>query len=54
LNPASFDAETRVEREIKDLKDFKALRGYRLRDPLESLVGVLCLVANAVQFFQWK
>ena len=38
-----------VEHEIKDLKDFKALRGYRLRDPLESLGGVLCLVANAVR-----
>jgi DDE superfamily endonuclease len=38
-----------VEHEIKDLKDFKALRGHRLRDPLESLGGVLCLVANAVR-----
>ena len=38
-----------VEHEIKDLKDFKALRGYRLRDPLGSLGGVLCLVANAVR-----
>lgn len=38
-----------VEHEIKDLKDFKSLRGYRLRDPLESLGGVLCLVANAVR-----
>jgi hypothetical protein len=35
--------------EIKDLKDFKALRGYRLRDPLGSLAGVLCLVGNTVR-----
>lgn len=38
-----------VEHGIKTLKDFKVLRGYRLRDPLGSLGGVLCLVGNAVR-----
>lgn len=38
-----------VEHGIKGLKDFKVLRGYRLRSPLESLPGVLCLVGNAVR-----
>jgi hypothetical protein len=38
-----------VGHDFKDVKDFKALRGFRLRDPLESLGGVLCLVGNAVR-----
>jgi hypothetical protein len=38
-----------VEHEIRAFKDFKVLCGYRLRDPLESLAGLLCLVANAVR-----
>lgn len=38
-----------VEHGVKDLKDFKALRGFRLRDLLELLGGVLCLVGNGVR-----
>jgi hypothetical protein len=37
-----------VEHEIKDLKDLKALRGYRLRNPLWSLGIVLVWVCRAL------